>query len=89
MSELLPLSHISFPSCESLSEYQADSRPEIFELRDMNDNQDLQRISGRLLAMVTSITPSLELIEHLMDALMSILKTAEVGSILSRKHRLT
>ena len=46
----------------------------------MNDNQDLQRISGRLLAMVTSITPSLELIEPLMDALMSILQSAEVGS---------
>jgi hypothetical protein len=56
----------------------ADLRPEIFDLRDLNDNKDLQRISGRLLAMVTSITPSLELIEPLMDALMSILKNAEV-----------
>jgi proteasome activator subunit 4 len=45
----------------------------------MNDNQDLQRISGRLLAMITSITPSLELIEPLMDALMSILQSAEVS----------
>jgi len=46
----------------------------------MNDNQDLQRISGRLLAMITSITPSLELIEPLMDALMSILQSAEVSN---------
>lgn len=49
----------------------------------MNDNQDLQRISGRLLAMITSITPSLELIEPLMDALMNILKNAEVSPLLS------
>jgi len=50
----------------------------------MNDNQDLQRISGRLLAMVTSITPSLELIEPLMDALMSILQNAEVSYLYCR-----
>ena len=80
MCELLPLSLISFPSCEFTPTDYADSRPEIFALRDMNDNQDLQRISGRLLAMVTSITPSLELIEPLMDALMSILQSAEVSN---------
>jgi len=79
MCELLPPSLISFPSCKPTSADYADSRPEIFALRDMNDNQDLQRISGRLLAMITSITPSLELIEPLMDALMSILQSAEVS----------
>jgi len=53
----------------------------------MNDNQDLQRISGRLLAMITSITPSLDLIEPLMDALMSILKTAEVSRYPAHMHQ--
>jgi proteasome activator subunit 4 len=81
MCELLRLSPISFPSCEFASTDQADRRPEIFALRDMNDNQDLQRISGRLLAMITSITPSLELIEPLMDALVSILQSAEVSCL--------
>jgi proteasome activator subunit 4 len=54
----------------------------------MNDNQDLQRISGRLLAMITSITPSLELIEPLMDALMSILQSAEVSCLDSCRVKL-
>jgi hypothetical protein len=48
-------------------------------LRDLNDNPDLQRIAGRMLAMITSITPSLELIEPLMEALLSILQNAAVS----------
>jgi len=48
--------------------------PEIFELRDLNDNPDLQRTAGRLLAMITAITPALDLIEPLMETLISILQ---------------
>ncbi len=54
-------------------------RPEIFELRDLNDNPDLQRTAGRLLAMITSITPAFELIESLMSTLLSILQDSPVG----------
>jgi proteasome activator subunit 4 len=54
-------------------------RPEIFELRDLNDNPDLQRTAGRMLAMITSITPSLDLIEPLMETLLSILQSAGVS----------
>ncbi|WWD21364.1 hypothetical protein CI109_105848 [Kwoniella shandongensis] len=50
--------------------------PEIFELRDLNDNVDLQRTSGRLLAVITSITPALDLIEPLMEKLISILQNS-------------
>nr|XP_018259276.1 proteasome activator subunit 4 [Kwoniella dejecticola CBS 10117]OBR81434.1 proteasome activator subunit 4 [Kwoniella dejecticola CBS 10117] len=48
--------------------------PAIFELRDLNDNADLQRTAGRLLAVITSITPALDLIEPLMASLISILQ---------------
>ncbi|ORY33092.1 putative membrane protein [Naematelia encephala] len=51
--------------------------PEIFELRELNDNPDLQRTCGRLLAMITSITPSLDLIGPLMDGLISILQNSQ------------
>lgn len=54
--------------------------PAIFELRDLNDNLDLQRVAGRLLAMITSITPSLDLIDPLMSALISILQDSKVSS---------
>ncbi|OCF42973.1 proteasome activator subunit 4 [Kwoniella heveanensis CBS 569] len=50
--------------------------PAIFELRDLNDNVDLQRTAGRLLAVITSITPALDLIEPLMGALISILQNS-------------
>lgn len=53
--------------------------PAIFELRDLNDNLDLQRVAGRLLAMITGITPSLDLIDPLMSALVSILKDSAVS----------
>lgn len=55
------------------------ARDVIFGLRDLNDNPDLQRTAGRLLAMITSITPSLELIEPLMQGLISILQDAPVS----------
>lgn len=58
-------------------------RPEIFELRDLNDNPDLQRTSGRLLAMITSITPSFDLIDPLMSALISILQKSPVRAKLA------
>jgi proteasome activator subunit 4 len=45
----------------------------------MNDNPELQATSGRLLAMITSITPSLRLVEPLMNVLISILEDAEVS----------
>ncbi|ORX39177.1 putative membrane protein [Kockovaella imperatae] len=48
--------------------------PQIFELRELNDNPDLQRVAGRLLAMITSITPPFDLIEPLMSKLISILQ---------------
>lgn len=54
-------------------------RPEVFELRDLNDNPDLQRNSGRLLAMITSITPSLDLIEPLITVLVNILQESGVS----------
>jgi hypothetical protein len=73
----IPLHHPLLVSTTRVNELI--SRPELFALREMNDNQELQRISARLLAMITSITPSLELIEPLMNALMSILKDAEVS----------
>ncbi|WVQ63803.1 uncharacterized protein L199_001958 [Kwoniella botswanensis] len=50
--------------------------PAIFELRDLNDNADLQRTAGRLLAVITSITPALDLIEPLMGSLISILQNS-------------
>nr|XP_019049698.1 proteasome activator subunit 4 [Kwoniella bestiolae CBS 10118]OCF28628.1 proteasome activator subunit 4 [Kwoniella bestiolae CBS 10118] len=50
--------------------------PAIFELRDLNDNADLQRTAGRLLAVITSITPALDLIEPLMESLISILQNS-------------
>ncbi|WVR08974.1 hypothetical protein IAU60_006033 [Kwoniella sp. DSM 27419] len=50
--------------------------PAIFELRELNDNTDLQKTAGLLLAVITSITPALELIEPLMDALISILQNS-------------
>ncbi|WVQ73567.1 hypothetical protein IAR50_003145 [Cryptococcus sp. DSM 104548] len=48
--------------------------PQIFELREMNDNLELQRTCGRLLAMITSITPALTLIEPLIAKLVQILQ---------------
>lgn len=45
----------------------------------MNDNPDLQRMAGRMLALITSITPALELIEPLMAALISILESSSVS----------
>ncbi|EIW66071.1 hypothetical protein TREMEDRAFT_35609 [Tremella mesenterica DSM 1558] len=54
--------------------------PEIFELRDLNDNPDLQRCATRLLGMITSITPSLDLIEPLMASLIDIMQTSTVSS---------
>lgn len=53
--------------------------PQIFELRELNDNIDLQRNCGRLLAMITSITPALDLIDPLMSALMNILQESSVS----------
>lgn len=55
------------------------SSPQIFELRELNDNIDLQRNCGRLLAMITSITPALDLIDPLMSALMNILQESSVS----------
>nr|XP_019009928.1 proteasome activator subunit 4 [Kwoniella pini CBS 10737]OCF48709.1 proteasome activator subunit 4 [Kwoniella pini CBS 10737] len=48
--------------------------PAIFELRELNDNVDLQRLTGKLLAFIPSITPALDLIEPLMASLISILQ---------------
>lgn len=53
--------------------------PEIFELRELNDNADLQRTAGRLLAMVTSVTPALDLIEPLMTTLIDVLQNSTVS----------
>ena len=58
------------------------SRPEVFQLRELNDNPDVQATAGRLLAMVTGITPSLDLIEPLMAALISILQDSTVRLLL-------
>lgn len=55
------------------------SSPQIFELRELNDNIDLQRNCGRLLAMITSITPALDLIDPLMSALINILQESSVS----------
>ena len=40
---------------------------------------DLQRTSGKLLALVTSITPALDLIDPLIAALISILQNSAVS----------
>lgn len=71
-------------SCEQSTFISVDSadnhtRPVIFELRDLNDNLELQKAAGRLLATLTSITPSLDLIDPLMDKLISILKDSAVS----------
>lgn len=65
----------SIQSCDSDSIHY---RPDVFELRDLNDNPDLQKTCGRLLAMITSITPSMDLIEPLMNTLTSIIKDSPV-----------
>jgi proteasome activator subunit 4 len=69
---------VSIVNC-TLCRLAADARPAIFELRDLNDNLDLQRVAGRLLAMITSITPSLDLIDPLMSSLISILQDSKVS----------
>jgi proteasome activator subunit 4 len=46
----------------------------------MNDNPALQASSGHLLAMITSVTPSLRLVEPLLNQLITVLETAEVSS---------
>jgi len=89
MSTLSQPSPTSSPYCEYIyhSTSLADpSSPAIFELRDLNDNLDLQRVSGRLLAMITSITPSLDLIEPLMSALISILQDSKVRHTMLTPH---
>lgn len=48
-------------------------------MRELNDNPDLQRLAGRMLALITSITPALEMIEPVMDALISILENSSVS----------
>ncbi|WRT69165.1 uncharacterized protein IL334_006149 [Kwoniella shivajii] len=48
--------------------------PDIFELRDLNDNTELQRTAGGLLAMITSSSPATTLVEPLMGTLLSILQ---------------
>lgn len=53
--------------------------PDIFELREMNDNTEMQAIAGRLLAWITSITPAFQLIEPLIEQLISILQNSEVS----------
>lgn len=53
--------------------------PEIFELREMNDNNEMQAIAGRLLAWITSITPAFQLVEPLMMQLISILQHSTVS----------
>lgn len=50
--------------------------PEIFDLREMNDNIEMQSNAGRLLALITSITPAFSLIEPLMYQLISILQNS-------------
>ena len=72
-----PLHHPLTVSGRRLSE--ADSRPAIFELRDLNDNEELQRAATRLLGMTTSITPSLDLIEPLMASLIDIMQKSTVS----------
>ncbi|KAL7421289.1 Proteasome activator BLM10 [Cryptotrichosporon argae] len=47
---------------------------EIFELREMNDNIELQSVTGRLLAWITSITPAVQLVEPLIGTLVDILQ---------------
>lgn len=70
---------VRLPSSLACLIYSPGCSPEIFELRDLNDNPDLQRTAMRLLTMVTAITPSFDLLEPLMDSLISILQNAEVG----------
>ncbi|BEI84863.1 hypothetical protein CcaverHIS002_0502640 [Cutaneotrichosporon cavernicola] len=53
--------------------------PEIFELREMNDNNEMQAIAGRLLAWTTSITPAFQLVEPLIMQLISILQHSTVS----------
>ena len=77
---LWPLSRTLSPSCESTCRQQSSFSPAIFDLRDLNDNLDLQRVAGRLLAMITSITPSLDLVDDLMGALISILQNSAVSN---------
>lgn len=84
----VPLHHsdpVSFPCSQGDTSLRGS--PAIFELRDLNDNLDLQRVAGRLLAMITGITPSLDLIDPLMTALTSILKDSAVS--LNHDHRMS
>lgn len=50
-------------------------------MRDLSDHLDLQRTAGKLLALVTSITPALDLIDPLMAGLISILQDSVVRRI--------
>jgi proteasome activator subunit 4 len=65
---------VSYGDCTELTR-----SPEIFELREMNDNPEMQGIAGRLLAWITSITPSFELVDPLMQQLISILQDSTVS----------
>lgn len=51
--------------------------PSIFEMRDMNDNPTLQKWCAALLGVMPSVTPPLELLDPLMDALIHTLETSD------------
>jgi proteasome activator subunit 4 len=65
---------VSYGDCTELTRSPAN-----FELREMNDNPEMQGIAGRLLAWITSITPSFELVDPLMQQLISILQDSTVS----------
>ncbi|WVQ81077.1 hypothetical protein IAT38_003199 [Cryptococcus sp. DSM 104549] len=50
--------------------------PEIFALRELNDNIELAKMAGKLLVMITSITPALDLIDPLISRLTDILQSS-------------
>lgn len=53
--------------------------PELFKVREMNDNREMQAIAGRLLAWVPSITPAFQLIEPLIQQLIRTLQETTVS----------
>ncbi|KAK4685506.1 proteasome activator subunit 4, partial [Tremellales sp. Uapishka_1] len=58
--------------------------PVLFEMRELNDNHDLQNRANGVLVQITSITPSLDLIPTLMEGLISVLQ--ETRSWKTRIH---
>lgn len=73
---LLP-SHTYWKYCGwHWEQYFADRSPIIFDLREHNDSPELQKAAANLLALITAVTPPLELTEPLLLSLVDTLQNS-------------